>query len=114
MGSDHERTPNKVSLRDLAAAWACCGFVALGALLIGSVDRRHDAADAVYAGARIPSDGGSRRNMRSEEEADDDATEDLPDSIETKGSPSCPTREVVAYSKSSVAPPAASSALSIC
>jgi hypothetical protein len=46
----------KLSLGELAAAWVCCGGLALGAILINSGERDGSAA-AAYAGAHIPGRG---------------------------------------------------------
>ena len=58
-----------VSRREIAAAWACCGLVMLGAILADLGDRRDGSATAAYAGAHIP--GGAGRPAR-EPQADYD------------------------------------------
>lgn len=47
----------KLSLGEIAAAWVCCGGLAVGAFLINSGGGRGDSAAAVYAGAHIPGRG---------------------------------------------------------
>lgn len=48
------------SAREIAAAWACCGVLIVGAFLVSLGHRRDDPATAVYAGAHIPGGGGQR------------------------------------------------------
>ena len=62
------------STREILVAWACCGLVALGALLI---ETRSHPANAVYAGAHIPGRGVSTASTLSvEDEFADDASDD--------------------------------------
>ena len=50
----------KLSFGEIAAAWVCCGILALGAFLVDSSGARNDPAAAFYAGARIPGGAGER------------------------------------------------------
>src|SRR5258708_3295016 len=45
---------------EIAAAWACCGVVIVGAFLASLGHGCDDPATAVYAGAHIPGGGGQR------------------------------------------------------
>jgi hypothetical protein len=46
----HDRTHLRITIsrREVAAAWACCGLVVLGALLVDAVDKRDDARIAAF------------------------------------------------------------------
>lgn len=66
---------------EIAAAWACCGMLALGALL-GEISDARDAPSlvAVYAGAHLPGGGGAGMHDREPDELrEDDQTADSPD-----------------------------------
>ena len=54
MHYDEKHSPTGISPRGVAAAWACCTLVAVGALLVAAIDTRDDRSIAVYAGAHIP------------------------------------------------------------
>ena len=60
-----------VSRREIAAAWACCGVVIVGAFLASLGHRHDDPAITTYAGAHIPGGGGQRpRGPDVDDEAD--------------------------------------------
>jgi hypothetical protein len=74
MGEEKEAGAGSVSKREIAAAWACCGLVALlGAFLPDLGYERDDTAITAYAGARIP--GGAGQGPH-EPEADPDPGDD--------------------------------------
>jgi hypothetical protein len=58
MPYEDEHPSLRISVRDVAAAWICCGLVALGALLAESGSPRVDTPIASYAGVHIPSRNG--------------------------------------------------------
>jgi hypothetical protein len=76
-------------MREIFAAWACCGLVVLGALL---VDSRGRPAIAVYAGVHIPGRVGSTKPALSVEDefADDAGT------VPNRAEPSSLSRQEVA------------------
>ncbi len=69
MGEEGQSGPGGVSKREIAAAWACCGLVLLGAILADLGARPDDSAAAAYAGAHIP--GGAGRLPRGPQPDDD-------------------------------------------
>ena len=84
-------------MREILAAWACCGLVGLGALL---VEGRGRPAIAVYAGVHIPARGGSTaRDLIIVDEFADDASDDA-GIVANKDEPSLYSRQEVAESQS--------------
>lgn len=62
----------KLSLREIAAAWVCCGVLAAGAFLVNSGGGRDASATAAYAGAHIPDGAGRQpREAQAGDEPDD-------------------------------------------
>ncbi len=97
---DEKYFPIRISPREIVAAWACCGLVALGAMLAEAVDRRDSSPVAAYAGVRIPSGGGmSARNMRSEDGSDDAADEGMTTYANREEAFICSTHDPATYSK---------------
>lgn len=83
-------------MREILAAWACCGLVGLGALLIAERDR---TAIAVYAGVHIPARSGSTvPGLSIVEEFADGAREDA-GTGSIRGGPSLYSRQEVAESQ---------------
>jgi hypothetical protein len=83
-------------MREILAAWACCGLVVLGALL---VDSRGRPAIAVYAGVHIPSRVGLTEPILSlEDEFADDASDDA-GTVPNRAEPSALSRQEVAESQ---------------
>jgi hypothetical protein len=78
MGEERQSGRSGVSKREIAAAWACCGLVLLGAVLADLGDGRDDSATAAYAGVHIP--GGAGRLPRGpdvEDESDGNSLGEL-------------------------------------
>jgi hypothetical protein len=69
MGEEGQSRLDGVSKREIAAAWACCALVMLGAILADLGDRRDDSTTAAYAGAHIP-DGAARGTREPDAEYD--------------------------------------------
>jgi|SRR5579863_9927574 len=81
------------SMREIVAAWACCGLVGLSALIVEGHDR---PAIAVYAGVHIPARGGSiAPDLSIVDEFADDAS-DSAGTILNRGEPSLYSRREVA------------------
>lgn len=87
MREEQQSGPGRVSKREIAAAWACCGVVIVGAFLAGLGHGRDDPAIAFYAGAHIPGGGGQRpREPDVDDESDGNLlakTDTFPDQPET-------------------------------
>jgi hypothetical protein len=60
MGEEVQSRLGRVSKREIAAAWVCCGVVIVGAILADLGAGRDDSAAAAYAGAHIPGGAGQR------------------------------------------------------
>jgi hypothetical protein len=60
-------------MREVLAAWICCGVVGLGAALLGGVDNRGDSLPAPYSGTHIPGRGAAIANALSVEDEFADA-----------------------------------------
>jgi hypothetical protein len=83
-------------MREILAAWACCGLVGLGALLVEGHGR---PATAVYAGVHIPARGGSTApGLSVADEFADDASDDA-GTISNRGEPFLYSRQEVAESQ---------------
>jgi hypothetical protein len=83
-------------MREILAAWACCGLVGLDALLITERDR---PAIAVYAGVHIPARSGSTApGLSIVEEFADGAREDA-GTASNRGGPFLYSRQEVAESQ---------------
>jgi hypothetical protein len=92
--------PMRISLREVAVAWACCGFVALAALLGAAVDRRKEASLAMHAGVHIPGSGRmSVRSVPAGDESNDTADRETEPCFNRGKASVCPTLEGAAYSK---------------
>jgi hypothetical protein len=89
----------KLSFGQIAAAWVCCGGLALGAFLVSSKGGRDNPAAAFYAGAHIPGGGGQRPSGPD--------AEDEPDGHSTAGMSAFPSdpEPVVVSSAEPPAPP---------
>jgi len=84
------------STREILVAWACCGLVGLGALL---VETPSGPASAVYAGAHIPGRGASTASTLSvEDEFADDASDDA-GIVSSGAEPSASSEQRVAESQ---------------
>ena len=81
------------STREILVAWAFCGLVGLGALL---VEAPSGPASAVYAGAHIPGRGAATTSTLSvEDEFADDASDDA-GTVSSKPEPSAASEQQVA------------------
>jgi hypothetical protein len=115
MPHDQTHFPIAISLREVAAAWACCGLVALGALLVQAVDRRDDLPVSAFVGVHIPSAGEmSVRNVRFEEVPDDASEEKLRTYSNREEAPVCTAQETDTDLRRQSMPSAVSRARSIC
>ena len=86
----------RLSMRQIIAAWACCGLMGLGALL---VEGRGDPVSAVFAGVHIPSRGGSTASALSiEDEFGEDVTDNV-SVVSNRGEPFPYSRREVAESQ---------------
>lgn len=82
--------------REILIAWACCGLVALGALLAETPNR---PANAVYAGAHIPGRGvPTTPTLSVEDEFADDASDDA-GIVARNAEPSADSEQQVAESQ---------------
>jgi hypothetical protein len=92
-------------MREIIAAWACCGLVVFGAFPLGAGGGRDDPKIAVYAGVHIPAGGGPRtRSMDDEDSADDDTAGDIGAFSAGKGPLVCSRHTVAGYSKTQSSP----------
>jgi hypothetical protein len=80
-------------MREILAAWACCGLVVLGALLVESRGR---PASEVYAGVHIPGRVGSTEPTLSIEDEFADAADDDAGAVLNSAEPSTLSRQEAA------------------
>ena len=81
-------------MREILAAWACCGLVGFGALIV--VGHR-DPAIAVYAGVHIPDRlGATRPDLSIEDEFADEAGVAVTSTASNSEEPSVYSRQEVA------------------
>jgi hypothetical protein len=55
----HDESSARPWMREILAAWAFCGVVGLGGLLVDADDIRRDPGNSAYAGVQLPSRGGT-------------------------------------------------------
>jgi hypothetical protein len=83
-------------VREMLAAWAFCGVVGLGGLLVDTGDHHHDPGTSVYTGVRFPGRGGSTTSALSiEDEFADIADDDIGNASNSAG-PAIYSRQEVA------------------
>jgi hypothetical protein len=104
---DENQFPVRISLREVVAAWACCGLVALGAFLGAAVDRRKEAPLAMFARVHIPASGAmSVRAAHPGDEPDDAADGETKACLNWGKASVCPALDVAAYSNLQTVPSA--------